>query len=122
MKAAREEWILAVFIGALTVAACAGAPAPTSDGTPAVTLDVIAEARAFRHETLSVPAGSPFAIRFENRDTLPHNIDVHGPSRMASEIFSGPASRIAVFGALPAGIYTFICDVHPDMVGTIVSR
>lgn len=106
---------------ALVLAACGGATPPPS-GTPAVTLELVAENSRWDRGELTVVAGSPFAIRLENRDTLPHNVSVRGgPAPMIGEIFTGPAERTQLFAALPAGSYTFICDVHPEMTGRLTA-
>ena len=67
---------------------------------------------------MSAPASAPFTIWFENRETVPHNvnvIDAAGASLAKGEIFSGPAARALEVPALVAGNYRLICDVHPDM-------
>jgi plastocyanin len=110
---------------ALTVlaAACGGGAAPTPAGTPAVTLSLIAQNSKFDQSQLTVTANAPFAIQFENRDSVPHNVSIQGgPPGTAGEVFGGPAERTYVFAALPAGSYTFACAVHPEMHGTIESR
>jgi plastocyanin len=51
---------------------------------------------------------------------VPHNVSiVNGPAGSTGEIFGGPAERLYIFPALSSGTYTFHCDVHPDMTGTI---
>jgi len=100
--------------------ACSGSPAVTPAGTPSTTVDLSARNSLFDQALLTVAAGSPYAIDFENYDALPHNVAiVGGPPGSSGEIFSGPGSRTYVFPALAAGSYTFHCDVHPDMTGTI---
>ncbi len=123
--AGRAMWRPAlVGIATLALAACAaGAAGPTPAGTPAVTLAVAAQNSRFDQAQLTVPAAGPFAIRFDNRDTIPHNMSVRGgPPGMTGAIFSGPAQMTYLFAALPAGSYTFACDLHPDMNGTLESR
>jgi plastocyanin len=108
---------------ALVAAGCSGGPAQTVVGTPAVTLALVAESSKFDSTSLAVPAGSPFAIAFENLDALPHNVSIRGGSSpIVTEVFTGPAERTYVYPALPAGSYTFICDVHPEMTGTLTAN
>lgn len=108
---------------AVVVAGCSGGPAPTVVGTPAVTLDLVAENTKFDRTSLAVGAGSPFAIVFENRDSGPHNVSIRGGSSpLTTEIFDGPATRTYVYPSLTAGSYTFICDVHPEMTGTLTAN
>ncbi|MDP8904120.1 MAG: cupredoxin domain-containing protein [Chloroflexota bacterium] len=120
-RAARAVILFSVL--AALVIACAGAPPAAPAGTPAATVEIAADNLAFDRNMLTVPADAPFAIRFENRESAPHNVSIHrnGPL-FTGEIFSGPAERIYQVPALAAGEYQFICDVHPDMRGTLVSQ
>jgi plastocyanin len=105
---------------ALTLTGCGGAPQVTPAGTPAVTIQLSAYNSKFEQTSLSVLANAPFAIEFNNKDALPHNVSiVSGPPGSTGEIFSGPGERLYVFPALAIGTYTFHCEVHPDMTGTI---
>ena len=106
-----------------SVIACGGGPQAAPSGTPAATIQLAADNLEFDQEVLTVPAGSPFAIRFENREAPPHNVSIHGDSPLfVGETFSGPDERLYQVPALAAGEYTFLCDVHPDMRGTVVSE
>ena len=87
-----------------------------------MTVHIVTENNVFVPNELTVPADLPFAITLENRDTVPHNIAIEGPRRMAGDIFGGPAERTNVFAPLPAGTYGFLCEVHPEMRGTLISR
>ena len=52
---------------------------------------------------------------------MPHNIDIKdsaGTSVFKGEIFNGVAKKVYEVPALPAGSYTYVCDVHPSMKGT----
>lgn len=113
--------ILASFMIAAALAACGGgAPPPTPAGTPAATLRLAASNSVFDTNHLSAPADAPFAIEFDNRDSVPHNVAIPGgPPGTSGAIFGGPAVRTYVFPPLPVGSYTFHCDVHPQMRGTL---
>ena len=113
------------FLGlvALIVVACSGAPATSVAGSPAVTLAMAAESNKFDTSALEVPAGAPFVIEFDNRDSVPHNVAIRGgPSPMSGEIFSGPGERTYTFQALAAGSYSFLCEVHSEMNGTLTAN
>ena len=115
----RRVW-LAGLVAALVVGACGGGAVPTPQGTPAVTVDLSAHNSAFEQTSLTVPAGVPYAIDFNNKDSVPHNVNIAGgPAGSKTDIVSGPGERVFVLPALPAGTYTFHCDVHPSMTGTI---
>jgi plastocyanin len=115
---------LSALAGLMTlVVACGAAPATTPAGTAAVVVELGAEGIAFDRDRLTVPAGAPFAIRFDNRDTAPHNVTVRGSGPLfVGETFSGPAERTYQVPALAAGEYEFICDLHPEMRGTLASQ
>ena len=78
----------------------------------------------FQHAGRHGQAGSPFAIVFDNQDGAPHNIAINdavrrrrvqGRDRLATRVtYQVPA--------LAAGTYTFLCEVHPDMKGTITAQ
>ena len=105
----------------LLVVACGG-PAGTPAGTPAVTLNLSANNLVFDQAVLTVPADATFAIDFTNHEVAPHNVSVRGNGAVRDgETFSGPGSRHYVFAGLPAGSYTFLCAVHPEMTGVLES-
>ena len=106
----------------VALAACGGGPARTPEGTPAVTLELSATNSIFDKTQLEVVADAPFAIEFENRDAIPHNVAIQGGGAgMTGEVFGGPQTKTHVFPSLPAGSYRFVCDLHPEMVGTLLS-
>jgi len=89
---------------------------------------VVAENRAFAAGDHVAPADKAFTINFENKDAgIPHNISIRdggasGPALWTGEIFPGVASRVYQVTPLKAATYTFICDVHPTMTGTLVVK
>jgi cytochrome c oxidase subunit II len=106
-----------------------GEPVPSGEpGEPGAgpTLAVSALNIAFEQAELSVPADVPFKIEFENKDAgIPHNVeikDASGASVFLGEIFNGVETRTYDVPALPAGTYTFICTVHPNMTGTLTAN
>jgi plastocyanin len=97
------------------------APPPTPPSGGAV---IVAEDQRFDRSRLDLPAGVAVPLLFENRDASPHNItivDGQGASVFAGEIFGGKGDRTYAIPALATGTYTFRCDVHPDMDGTLVA-
>jgi plastocyanin len=103
--------------------ACSAAPAPAPVVAGGVSL--VASDTAFDRSTIVVPANRPSSLVFENRDGAPHNVSI-APAGYApvfvGEIFTGPAARVYSVPALPFGRYSFRCDVHPEMTGTVVSQ
>ena len=93
-----------------------GAPAPAADAS------LTAKGIAFLESSFTAPADTPFTLAFVNDDDgIPHNVELKDPSggvAYLGEIFPGIATKIYDIPALPAGSYTFLCTVHPSMIGT----
>jgi len=115
---------------AAVLAACSGASAdnPTSAapaGSPsgdAVT--IVAKDIKFVPTAVTVKADTAFDLAFDNQDGAPHNIKVtdgSGATVFKGEIVTSTKVTYAV-PALPAGSYGFVCDVHPEMKGTITAQ
>jgi len=109
-------------------AAGAASTRPSTSGSPVQTgtvLDISAQNIAFDTNHLEAPAGQAFVLEFDNNDPgIPHNVeikDANGTSVFKGQIITGPAKASYQIPALPAGTYTFVCDVHPNMTGTLTS-
>ena len=97
---------------------------PSGSANPGV---VIISALGIKYEqaTVTVAAGTPFQIQFENKDPgTPHNVAIHtggatGPEIFKGQIFNGIETRAYDVMALDAGAYAFVCTVHPTMIGTL---
>ena len=66
----------------------------------------------------------PVAILFNNKDTVPHNIDITTDSDGTNTLYkqdpaSGPIQSEYTFKTPGPGTLYFHCDVHPNMKGTI---
>jgi plastocyanin len=112
---------------AAVLAACSGASAAANGsavpaGRPSGdTVSVVAKDIKFTTPAVSAKAGSPFTIAFDNQDGAPHNIaisDASGANVFKGDIVAGKQVDYQV-GALAAATYGFICDVHPDIKGTL---
>ena len=81
---------------------------------------------AFDTNQLTAPAGQPFVIAFANNDAgIPHNIDIvdgTGKSIFQGDVVTGPTTVDYQVPALAPGAYTFHCDVHPFMTGTLAVK
>ena len=115
---------------AAVLAACSGASA--ADPTPAApagdasgdAVTIVAKDMKFAPAAVAVKADTAFDLVFDNQDGAPHNIAISsasGASVFKGEIVSNAKATYSV-PALPAGIYGFICEVHPDMKGTITAQ
>ena len=102
---------------------------PAENGVAAVT----AAGLAFTEGScISVPAGEPFQILFDDRDDAnalgQHNIAIFPSANdlanplFRGELVSGPAKVTYDVEALSAGRYFFHCDVHPQMTGQVVAE
>ena len=100
-----------------------GTPAPS---VPAADVSLSAQNIAYDTATLTAPAGKAFTLAFDNKDAgTPHNVaikDSSGAELFKGEIITGPKSVVYDVPALPAGTYTFVCSVHPNMTGTITAK
>ncbi|MFL5641307.1 MAG: cupredoxin domain-containing protein [Chloroflexota bacterium] len=145
MRAARvlsAALLSAVLVGACTSAeagwtyapAPSKAPAPSGSGSASAEpsgsgnanlLTISASGIKFEQDTLTAPAGTPFQVKFENKDAgIPHNVALHqggstGAEVFKGEIFNGVETRTYDVPALDAGAYAFVCSVHPTMIGTL---
>jgi plastocyanin len=97
-----------------------GSAAPPPGCQPPTCVHVVASGIKFTTSNLTGPAGTAFTIVFDNEDPDPHNVAIDdGPdSLFRGEVFTGPNTETYQVPALPAGTYTFKCDVHPQMTGT----
>ena len=120
---------LGPIVLAAVLAACSGASAAPATGSPApaagtpsgATVAVVAKDLKFATPAVSAKAGNPFTIAFDNQDGAPHNIaisDASGAKVFKGDIVAGQKVDYQV-PALAAGTYAFICEVHPDMKGTL---
>jgi plastocyanin len=126
----RLTLILGLLALAAVLAACSGASAapegasqPPAGGTGEA-VSVVAKDIAFQTTDVTVKAGAPVTIAFDNQDGAPHNIAISNAS--GQSVFKGEivSSKQVTYNvpALVAGTYTFICEVHPNMKGTITAK
>ena len=85
---------------------------------------VKAQSVAYDVTEIDLKADADAEIRFENADKgIPHNIVIFGadPSKpvFRGDLVTGVATAVYKVHAPAAGTYTFRCDVHPTMKGTV---
>jgi mono/diheme cytochrome c family protein/plastocyanin len=105
-------------------AAPSGEPTTAPSGEPSGdVIDIAALNIQFDTDTLIVPAETVFTLAFDNQDAgIPHNVEIRDEANAAvfvGEIFNGVDQRDYQVGPIPAGTYTFLCTVHPNMTGTL---
>lgn len=127
-----ERLILGLGIAALAIvtAACSGATAAPGSDAPGPSapagdaIVIVAKDMKFQTAAVTVKAGTPVAIVLDNQESAPHNIAIKDAS--GAEVFKGEiVTNTKVNNAIPAlapGTYTFLCEVHPDMKGTITAE
>jgi plastocyanin len=117
------RFIRAGALGALVLllASCAGStgtPVPVPSG--AVVLRV--SNNTFVPADISAPGANGFQLYFDNADTLPHDVVFVAPDgsrAFQSDTFTGVQQRLYNIHALAPGTYKLICDIHPEMHGTL---
>jgi cytochrome c oxidase subunit 2 len=101
------------------------APAPSGEAAGA-TVELVAQNIAFNPGALEAPADAPFTIHFKNEDpSVPHDVEIKdagGAVAFKGDLVTGVAEANYSVPALPAGSYSFICTVHPNMTGTITAK
>jgi plastocyanin len=120
---------VAMLAGGIALIAVGAGGEKEGGGGPAVTVSLAAKGIAFDKTKLSVPAGKPFAIAFDNEDAgIQHDVQIFdnesftGTPLLNGEIVTGPAKVTYEALALEAGTYFFHCSVHPaQMQGTILA-
>ena len=107
--------------------AAATSDAGAGGGTATVeggTVEITAADLAFSANTIEAPAGEAFTITLVNNDTAPHNISIYteegGDAIVEGAVINGGETTEVQVEALDAGEYFFLCDIHPEMNGTVV--
>jgi plastocyanin len=102
-------------------ASAAASGGPVASGSD---LQISAQGIQFSTKELQAPAGKAFSIAFANNDAgISHNVEIVDTSNTSvfkGAIFPGVATQTYQVPALKAGTYSFMCDVHPNvMTGTL---
>ncbi len=93
-----------------------GASPPPAAGDCDLTVEIKANNTQFDIDEFEVPAETAFCIAFENQENIPHNVAIYdgGEALFTGDILNEAGEIIYSVPPLPAGEYSFICDVHPQ--------
>lgn len=117
--------IVMILVAALlaALAGCGGSGGGIEEPFAGASVTLRAVAIAWEPTSLELPAGTPLRIVLQNDDEgIPHNVRVFQGEQTfgTSPTVNGIATTEVRFGPLSAARYQFICDLHPNMIGTLV--
>jgi len=132
--ALRRGTVLSAVIALAAFMAACSTPSESGDdegstggGTVAVAdgaVELSAADLEFDASVIEATVGEAFTITFTNNESQPHNVAIYteegGDEIVKGNVIGeGETDEVAV-EALEAGEYFFVCDVHPEMTGTVV--
>jgi plastocyanin len=97
----------------------------TPSGEPSTAVTITANAMQFDTGTLDFKAAAPITLTFDNPDSVPHNVAIYaadGAKVFGGDMIDAGKSVVYQVPALTAGTYSFKCDLHPDMKGSVFAR
>ena len=116
-----------IAAGSSIAASAAASGGAGGEGTLTVeggAVTITAQNIEFDATTIEATAGEAFTVTLQNDDSAPHNFSVYteegGEAIVEGEIVDGGASVDVEVPELEAGEYFFVCDLHPNMNGTLV--
>jgi hypothetical protein len=115
-----------VLVAVTALAACGddggggGAPEAGCRAAEDGAVTVAAAGIAWDVDCLEARADEALTITVDNQDDgVQHNLHLtDAPGDPATELEPGPVTQ-ELDVTLPAGDYEFVCDIHPNMVGTL---
>ena len=115
-------------LAALVLGACgdddngsdSGDDAPGA-GEAVTEFTIVAENIAWDLVRVVVPAGREVTATIDNRDRgILHNLHVTSRGDPKTDLEKGPVTQTLRFTVEQPGSYEFVCDAHPNMIGTVV--
>jgi plastocyanin len=113
--------LVLVLAGALLLAACGstgGSASSTSSSAATATRAVTISNFMFSPMTASVAPGA--TVRVTNKDSVTHTLTATGGQFDTGDI--GPGQTKTFTAPSKAGTYSYICNIHQYMKGSIVVR
>lgn len=107
---------------ALLTAACGGATSASPIPVPSGAVVLKAADIKFAPTHLSVAAGQPFVLYFDNADSAQHNVVIvagDGTRVFVGDVLAASTQHVDNIPTLAAGTYKLICDIHSNMSGSL---
>jgi plastocyanin len=107
--------------GATPAPSASAGPSASASGGTGAGVTVVAKDIAFSPTAITLPADTATEVILDNQEAAPHNIaikDAAGTQVFKGEIVTQQKITYNV-GPLAAGSYTFWCEVHPNMTGSV---
>lgn len=112
-----------LLIGQSAIFAGGAKAEPAPSGADPMAPKIVASGVKFDLDTLVIKAGTEVTLSITNKDSgIPHNLAIveSGTTVFSGEQFVGVATENYTIPSLDANkIYTFRCEVHPNMKGSI---
>lgn len=111
-----------VLVGGGVTAAAVGQRKVEKHGAHEQAVTLIAKAVSFNQKEITLHSGGEADIKFENQDTVPHNVAIYanedhtGPALFQGPVVIGGQSVDYHLPAPPPGTYYFRCDIHPTVM------
>lgn len=87
-------------------------------GSGGESVDLEAADFQFDPSEISAPAGEQVTVSFTNKDDAPHTFTITDMSCDTGSVAAGASSDLSF--TMPEAETEFICNIHPDMKGTLV--
>ncbi len=118
---------MALTTALLAVSACGasddGGSLRAPEG-PVTEITITSPDLSFDIEAFEVPVGEPVTITYENaQEGVAHNIrvDTGGEDEPVTEVANGVVTQELTFTLDEPGEVAYLCDVHPQMRGTVTA-
>jgi plastocyanin len=125
LRAAAVTALLSLSLAACSSSTASPGSSPSAaaaPGSPATQATIVAKNVAFEPQSLTLAAGVPVHLVLQNADNgIPHNLHITGSGQdiVKTDITTGPSTQNLDIGPLQPGGYSFVCDIHTNMTGTI---
>jgi plastocyanin len=114
-----------LVVAALAAVAFAGCGDDGSGGERAAvggdgSVTIVADRLQFDVETVTAPVGSVEFTLINRDEGIPHNLAITGDGvDESTELEKGPVTQQLTVEFVGPGTYTFVCEIHPAMKGTV---